>query len=123
MKPPSARVLKNRVDLYRLVPAEDVDGAIVGSGTGPGTAYPAPFATDVPCSVQPQPPDRMTDQERLSAKTIYIVLFAQVHSFKVNDLIVWVDTAAVTHYLFVVRDRDYAGRGAAFGARVEERPL
>lgn len=117
MRPPSGRILTNYVDLYHYTYPQDVDAAVVGDDS----AYPTAFATGVRCSVQPEPPSRMTDQERVSGFTVWNVIFRSNPGVGVNDRIVWVDDAGVTRKLVVTLARNYAGRSSAWAARCEER--
>lgn len=113
-------ILVNRANLYRVTPGQDADAGVVGDGT----AYPAPFAIDVPCSVQPLEPERRTDQERVGAKIIWRVVFGSVSDagrLGVNDLVLYVDRNGTNRHLVVTLVRDLAGRGGAFEARCEER--
>jgi hypothetical protein len=117
MRSPSARGLINRVDLYRFVPTQDEDAGVAAN------PYGAPFATSVPCSVQPALPTRELDDNaaKLVDKTTYDVMFATNYSLALEDKIVWVDNVGVTHKLFVRGNADQAGRGGAFVASCEER--
>lgn len=118
MRSPSARCLPNYVDLYKYTYPLDADSAVVGDDT----AYPTAFATGVRCSIQPQPFERMTDQERISAKAVFLALFASNYGLAVNDRIVWVDPSANTTYkLVVTATRNLAGRASAWEVRCEER--
>jgi|GEM_PF-3262948 len=117
MRSPSARCLANRVALYRFLPAQDEDAGLSSS------LYGAPFATNVPCSVQPAPPDRLLDPTlaRVTESTRYHVMFRTNYSLNADDKIAWVDEAGATRELFVRGQADQAGRGAAFIAICEER--
>lgn len=117
MRSPSARCLINRVDLYRFAAVKDTAGGVTG------TPYTTAFATAVPCSVQPAAPERGFDGEtgRLIQKTMWNVMFTQDYSLRLDDKVVWVDTAGATRNLYVHGNADQAGRGAAFVAQCEER--
>lgn len=117
MRKPSARCLVNTVDLYRFTPTMDAAGGITGD------PYATAFAEGVRCSVQPALPVREFDDEgqRLVQKTMYNVMFAANYSLKIDDKIVWVDSASVPHNLYVHGNADQAGRGAAFVVSCEER--
>lgn len=117
MRSPSARVLANYVSLYRFTPPVDADGAVQGDDA----AYTTVIANAVKCSVQPQSPDRMTDQERMSAKSVWLIIFASDPGVRLNDRVTWVDTAGTTRKLIVTLARDLAGRGGAWEVRAEER--
>jgi hypothetical protein len=110
-------VLVNTAALYRFTPAQDQDAAVVGDDS----AYPAVLAAGVRCSVQPERPERLTDQERTSGFTVWNVLFRADPGLSVNDRVVWVDGEGVTHRLTVTLARNLAGRGGAWEARCEER--
>lgn len=116
MRSPSARCLINRVDLFRVVYTQDEDAGAVAS-------YPTALATSVPCSVQPAAPERFLDERtgRLTQKTMYDVMFATNYSLRVDDKVVWVDTAGVSHNLYAHGNADQAGRGGTFVASCEER--
>lgn len=117
MPPPSPRCLSNRVALYRLSPTQDEDA---GFGADP---YGPPFATDVPCSVQPAQPVRVLDPatRRMVESTRYDVMFRDDHSLVVDDKLVWVDEAGTSHTLYVRGAVDQAGRGLAIVVSCEER--
>lgn len=110
-------ILVNTVALYPFTPAQDRDAAVIGDDS----AYPAVSATNVRCSVQPERPERMTDQERISGFTVWNVLFRSNPNLSVNDRIVWLDDAGATRKLTVTLVRNLAGRGGAWEARCEER--
>lgn len=116
MRSPSARCLINRVDLYRFTPVKDAAGGITGN------PYPTPFATSVPCSVQPAAPERIPDFStgRVMQTNMCDVVFATNPGLGLDDKIVWVDTASVPHNFFVQGVSDQAGRGGAFIANCEE---
>lgn len=116
MRSPSPRCLPNRVDLYRFTGTKDAAGGITGD------SHPIAFATNVACSVQPAAPERFVDNtDRLVQKTMYNVMFLQDYSLRLDDKIVWVDTAGAIRNLFVYGNADQAGRGSAFVAQCEER--
>ncbi len=110
-------ILTNRVDLYVFQPSQDPDAGAVGDDS----AYPLPLAQSVRCSVQPEPPERYTDQERQSGLTVYNVLFRKNYGLSVNDRIVWVDDNGVTRTLVVTQTRNLAGRSGAWHVRAQER--
>ncbi len=114
---PSARALSNRVSLYRYTPVQDEDG---GVSAGP---YGAAFATDVACSVQPADPERFLDAttDRLIQKNMYNVYFASNYGLVTDDKITWVDSASITHALYVHGSADQSGKGGTFKVTTEER--
>lgn len=118
MPGPSAAVLRNRVDLYRFTPVQDPDGGV--SANPYGTA----FNLSVPCSVQPGETLRYIDDQtgRIVQKQVYKVLFGTDPGLKLDDKIAWVDSAGVTHSLFVLGSPiDNAGRAYMWTASCEER--
>lgn len=116
MRSPSNRILRNRVDIYRVVRTQDAD-----AGTLP--TYPTALATSVPCSTQPDLPTREFDDaaNRIVEKTNWDVMFATNYSLTADDKIVFVDDASITRNLYVRGSADQAGRGGAFVVSCEER--
>ncbi|MDR3638796.1 MAG: hypothetical protein P4L84_33625 [Isosphaeraceae bacterium] len=110
-------ILVNSVALYRFTPAQDADAGVVGDDS----AYPVAFAIGVRCSVQPERPERMTDQERISGSTVWNVVFRSNPGLSVNDRIVWVDDTGAARKLIVTLGRNLAGRSGAWEVRCEER--
>lgn len=109
MRKPSARVLANRVDLYR---------AVAGiSGTGYKPTYSAyPDVVSIPCSVQPV---ALTAGEeggprRVNVISAYRLIFDRDWDMDVRDKLAWTDSLGVTRTLFVETTKDNAGRNAAF---------
>lgn len=117
MHQPSPRTLSNRVALYHVAPSQDDDGGVAAD------PYGGPFATDVPCSVQPARPERFFDRAsgRLTQRTWYHVVFRANPALVADDKVVWVDDAGVRRELYVHGGADQAGRGAAFIVTCEER--
>jgi hypothetical protein len=116
MRSPSPRALSSRVSLYRAVVVQDEDGGEVVS-------YGAAMATDVPCSVQPADPVRLLDPAtlRLVQKTLYDVIFGTDYGLRADDKVVWVDSAGLSHNLYVHGSSDQAGKGACLVVSTEER--
>lgn len=118
MRSPSAKCLINRVNIYRFTPSFD------GAGSISGNPYPdTPTYANVAASVQPAEPERFIDAEHgvLIQKTMWRVMTRRNYSLKLDDKIVWVDDASVSHNLYVHGNADQAGRASAFVAECEER--
>lgn len=109
MRRPSARVLHNRVDLYRAIPGV--------SGTGYKPTYASyPDVVLIPCSVQPV--ELMAGEEggpqRVNVISGYRLIFDRDWGMSVRDKLVWTDSLGTTRNLFVETTKDNAGRNAAF---------
>jgi hypothetical protein len=116
---PSARVLRNRVDLYRFVPVQDSNAFDLGDDT----AYTTLISAGVACSVQPGDPETVYDaQGRPSAVRGYHLVFAADPGLAQRDRVVWVDGLGVTRRLHAAGPAtDQAGRSGAFRVRATER--
>lgn len=109
MRKPSARVLANRIDLYRAIPGV--------SGTGYRPTYPdTPDVSSIPCSVQPTQlvAGEEGGPQRVNVINAYRVITSRDWNMGVRDKLVWTDTLGVSRTLFVETTKDNAGRGAAF---------
>lgn len=116
MRSPSARIIVNQVTVYTGALTQDADAAPQWSYAGP------PKLEDVSCSIQVGSYEEVFDQqERLCRVNSYTLFFTFNPGIVPRDLIVWVDTANITHTLFVQQARDEAGRGTAFTVKAIER--
>jgi hypothetical protein len=105
MRSPSPRVLSNPVTLYRFAPVYDADAGIDGTAA----QYGAPFATNVPASVQLQGSDDVFDGDRPTRVNHYLVYFAADFALGLKDRIDWTDSG-ITHTLYVTGAVDAAGK-------------
>lgn len=118
MRSPSARVLRNRVDVYAATAGTDAVNA-------PTYTYPSvPTRSGVPCSVQAGPVEEVVDeQRRVTQERQYKVMFPGPTGTKPRDKLIYRDDAGVAHTLIVHVEQDQAGRGAAFVVRCVEKSL
>lgn len=109
MRRPGARVLHNRVDLYRATTTR--------SGTGYKAAYAdTPDVVLIPCSVQPVDLSAGEDggPQRVNVTSAYRVIMDRDWGMQVRDKLTWVDSRGTTRALYVETTKDNAGRAAAF---------
>lgn len=114
MRPPSARVLRNRVTKTVITWTTDAAG---GRVPGPG----AP-SDPLPCSVQPASAKSVPDHLRQQGVAYYDVLFPADPAVKVRDLLTWVDGGNKTLVVWGIA-LDQAGRGSTWLVTCEHRPV
>ncbi len=115
MRSPSARVLKDVVNIFVAPPGRDTDG-------GATFPYPGlPTFANVPCTCQPFETTEVEDQDRFTQYTRWRAMFAMPINLNPKDQIVFVDVKGVTHIITVDANRDEASRGAAFSVWGTER--
>jgi hypothetical protein len=112
---PSTLCFPNTIDWYQLVPAYDADGSLV-----PESFPSSPTLAGIPCSCQLEMVELLIEeQQRVVALFIGWIEFGSDLGIKTRDKLIWAG-AVRTHTLFVKNVTDGAGRGAVFGAQVEE---
>lgn len=112
---PSANVLANRVDIYRLTNAQDADGGYTPTYTL--------YRSGVPCTVQQDGGDEYVDDStanRITQVNVYLVIFGTNPNVNPRDKFVWRDGGS-THTLFVKSSENCAGRGSAWAVKAIER--
>lgn len=118
MRSPSARVRKDRLDIYQAISPTMGDSA-----GGMVIIYP-PFPTfgQVPCTIQAGEILEIVDeQDRITQYLSYKIMFARQQPVTPRDKGVYVDPLGVQRILFADVQRDEAGRGAAFTVRWTEK--
>lgn len=115
MRKPSNRVLIQTCQIYVPRPTQDRSGGYVPS-------YPAsPTYRDVPCSAQPGGFTEEFDQGVLVQRKEWRLILKDGYRVANRTKIVFTDAANVSHTLYVMADRDEAGRGAAYSIKAIER--
>ena len=116
MRSPSARVLKNRADIYVSISGRDNDG---------GVTFPYPVTPTIsqePCSAQAMAFYEDVGQDgRITMVTEWKLIFADSITVSPRDKIVTVDPLGVVRTLYVEAGRDNAGRDSAFTVSAIER--
>lgn len=115
MRSPSSRVLANTVDIYAAAPGQDLGGGVQ-------YIYPAyPTMKGVPCSVQAGSVTEIMENDRITQKREYRVMFGSSIQVSARDRMIYTDSAGIQHILSEHIVRDEAGRGAAFVVYAVER--
>lgn len=115
MRSPSSRVLNQRCDVYVPTTTQDRSGGYV-------PVYPTnPTYSEVPCSAQPGGFVEEFDQGVLVQRKEWRLILRDALSVAPRTKIVVTDSARVTHTLYVLAERDEAGRGAAYSIKAVER--
>lgn len=116
MRSPSAKVLRNRCDIYPSTPGRDADG---------GVQFPyaaTPQFSQVPCTAQAITFAEVEDQaNRITQVTEWKIIFGAFIAVSPRDKLIFADGGDVLHTAFVEASRDEANRGAAFTIRAVER--
>lgn len=118
MRSPSARVLKDRIDIFQAIRP-------VGADSAGGVVFiypPTPTFSQVACTIQAVEILEIVDeQERITQYKSYKIMFASQQRVSPRDKGIYVDTLGVQRTLFAEVQRDEAGRGAAFTVRWNEK--
>lgn len=115
MRSPSARVLIQRVNIFKAGPGRDTDGGVQ-------YPYPAlPTYPNTPCTAQPIHVEETEDQGRITKIVDWKMMFGSYLGLSPRDQLVWLDPTGTSHSAFAKADRDEAGRGGAFTIYAEER--
>ena len=116
MRPPSSRVLKNRVNIYRKTGGPDVDG-------GPQYVYPStPSLANVAASVQyTDTGEELEENDRVSKVNIYQVIFGRCNpALRPRDKIIWIEGNLIHTMYVLANPPSEAGRGSTFIVRCKE---
>jgi hypothetical protein len=111
MRTPSARILINTVSLQKFAPSLDPDSATIADDS----AYGPPFASNVPCSAQPQKPSRDPAQQRIGASREWKFIFGANPGVTIQDRITLTGGCCAAQQKFIVTlTRDLCMRGGAW---------
>ena len=109
---PSRNALRNVINVYRLLPSQDEDGA-------PENTWTLLFS-NLRCMVTPDDLVREDRHAAIREITQYRIIIGTNPGCQVGDKVLWVDDLGVTRTISVVGMRSMAGRGAAFHLFGEE---
>lgn len=104
---PSRNALRNTVNVHRLLPTRDEDGAIIGNEW-------TLIWSNLPALVTPGDPAREFSQARVSEITDYKVMLGTNPGLMLGDKLEWCDDLGKTRFIGVEGMRSLAGRGTAF---------
>ena len=116
MRSPSARVRKDRIDIYQAVTSADSAGGMVF------TYPPIPTFSQVACTIQAgEILEIIDEQDRITQYLSYKIMFADQQPVVPRDKGIYIDTLGIQRILFADVQRDEAGRGSAFTVRWTEK--
>ncbi len=104
---PSRNALRNTINVYRLLPTRDEDGAIVGNTW-------TLIYSNLPSLVTPGDSGREFTQAAVREVTDYKVMLGVNPGLMLGDKVEWCDDLGKIRHIAVVGMRSLAGRGAAF---------
>ena len=110
---PTSNALRNLINIWRLLPTQDGDGAVEGD------QWTQIFA-NVPCSAQVYTVDREDRHGGIRQITEYRFMIGVNPGVLVGDRIDWSDDLGILRKLSVIGQQNLAGRGCAWYLYAEE---
>ena len=111
-----ALIMTDTVDVYSGTTGRDSAG-------GPDISYAlSPTIAGIRCSVQFDSIEEIIDeQNRVTQRNLYNVLFQENPGVKARDMFIWVDSGGVVHRLFARSSVELTGEGETWEVPVVER--
>jgi hypothetical protein len=116
MRNPSARVMKDTINIYYAISGTTADGGYAPS------YHAQPNVTMQVATVQYKKTEKIVDElNRITEYRVYAILCPNDPAVNPEDMILYVDNSGITHTLYVLASNDQAGRGSCWRIQAAER--